>query len=116
MALLTVDRQVQTDCKQLIQKREYDPHRILGLHECPEEGRLTTTPVGAEGFARVKPQYIEMPGWSEVTFGAQSWDDLPESAKAYIAKIEEIVGVPVDIVSTGPDRVETIIRRDPMQD
>lgn len=84
-------------------------------YECPEKGNIETTPVGAEGFARVKPQYMEMPGWGENTFGVQSWDELPDNAKAYIKKIEEIVGVPVDIVSTGPDRVETITRRDPFE-
>jgi len=88
--------------------------KICTTYACPEDGELTTTPVGAEGFARVKPQYIEMPGWSETTFGTQSWDELPDNAKNYIAKIEELVGIPVDIVSTGPDRVETIIRRDPL--
>lgn len=87
--------------------------KICTKYLCPEAGELITTPVGAEGYARVKPQYIEMPGWSENTFGVQSWEELPQAAKDYIAKIEEIVGVPVDIVSTGPDRVETIVRRDP---
>lgn len=87
--------------------------KICTQYQCPEKGLLDTTPVGAEGYARVKPQYIEMPGWSDNTFGMTSWDDLPDAAKNYIAKIEEIVGVPVDIVSTGPDRVETIVRRDP---
>ena len=92
-----------------------DTVKICVAYECPEDGELTTTPVGAEGFARVKPRYIDMPGWSENTFGVQSWDELPQKAKEYIAKIEEIVGVPVDIVSTGPDRVETITRRDPFE-
>jgi len=87
--------------------------KICTSYQCPEKGELKTTPVGAEGYARVEPQYMEMPGWSENTFGVQSWDELPQAAKNYIAKIEELVGVPVDIVSTGPDRVETIVRRDP---
>lgn len=89
--------------------------KICTGYHCPEKGELTTTPVGAEGYARVTPQYIELPGWQESTFGVQSWDELPVSAQAYIAKIEELVGVPVDIVSTGPDRVETITRRDPFE-
>ena len=89
--------------------------KICTSYNCPEKGELANTPVGAEGYARVEPQYMEMPGWSENTFGVQSWDELPQAAKDYIAKIEEIVGVPVDIVSTGPDRVETIVRRDPFE-
>lgn len=87
--------------------------KICTSYQCPEKGELTTTPVGAEGFARVKPVYIEMPGWEGSIFGATNWDDLPVNAKNYIAKIEELVGIPIDIVSTGPDRKETIIRRDP---
>jgi adenylosuccinate synthase len=54
-----------------------------------------------------------MPGWSESTVGVKNYDDLPENAKAYIKKIEEVVGVPVDIISTGPDRNETIVLRHP---
>ena len=53
-----------------------------------------------------------MPGWQENTRGAQNIDQLPEAAKAYIARISELIGVPIDIVSTGPDRVETIVLRD----
>ena len=87
--------------------------KICIQYDCPEKGKLSTTPVGAEGFERVKPVYLDMPGWSESTFGVTGWDDLPENAKTYINKLEELVGVPIDIVSTGPDRVETIIRRDP---
>ncbi|MGX5174811.1 adenylosuccinate synthase [Aliikangiella sp. IMCC44653] len=89
--------------------------KICVGYTCPEKGQLTTTPVGAEGFARVKPEYIELPGWSENTFGVQSWEELPQNARDFIAKIEELVKVPVDIVSTGPDRVETITRRDPFE-
>lgn len=89
--------------------------KICTSYLCPEKGELNTTPVGAEGYARVEPQYMEMPGWSQNTFAVKNWDELPQAAKDYVAKIEEIVGVPVDIVSTGPDRVETIVRRDPFE-
>ena len=47
-----------------------------------------------------------MPGWSSVTVGVQKLEDLPEAAKNYIYRIEELTGAPVDVVSTGPDRVE----------
>jgi len=59
------------------------------------------------------PVYEEMPGWSESTVGAKSLNDLPDNARAYIARIEEILMTPVDIISTGPDRVETIVLRHP---
>jgi adenylosuccinate synthase len=78
------------------------------------DGQLVDAPpVGAEAFARCRPSYIEMPGWSASTFGVTRHGDLPENARRYLAKIEELSGVPIDIVSTGPDRNETIILRDP---
>jgi adenylosuccinate synthase len=70
-------------------------------------------PVGAEDAARCEPVYEEMPGWKESTVGAKSLAELPATARAYIKRIEELVGVPVDMVSTGPDREETIVLRHP---
>jgi len=57
--------------------------------------------------------YIEMPGWQQSTIGLKSWDQLPPQAVAYLRKLEEFCGVPIDIVSTGPDRGETILLRHP---
>jgi len=57
--------------------------------------------------------YEELPGWSESTFGIKSLDELPENARAYIRFIEEKIEAPVDIISTGPDREETIILKHP---
>ena len=74
---------------------------------------ITIPPAGADNFEACEPVYIEMPGWQESTVGLQSWDGLPAAAIAYLRKIEEICGVPVDIVSTGPDRTETIILNHP---
>lgn len=74
---------------------------------------LDTPPIGADAYEQCKPEYIEVPGWSESTVGVRSYDGLPENAKAYIKTIEEVVGVPVDIISTGPDRADTIVLRDP---
>jgi adenylosuccinate synthase len=54
-----------------------------------------------------------MPGWTESTVGAKSMEELPANARAYIKRIEELVGVPIDMVSTGPDREETIVLRHP---
>jgi adenylosuccinate synthase len=70
-------------------------------------------PVGAEDAARCEPVYEEMAGWSESTVGAKTLDALPSNARAYIKRIEELVGVPVDMISTGPDREETIVLRHP---
>ena len=64
-------------------------------------------------YEQLKPVYVELPGWSESTVGARSMDELPENARAYIRFIEEQIEAPVDIISTGPDRDETIILRHP---
>lgn len=74
-----------------------------------------TPPVGEEAIAACTPIYIEMPGWKESTIGIKSYDDLPADAKAYLQKIEEVTETTIDIISTGPDRKETIILRHPFK-
>ena len=73
-------------------------------------------PCDAKGWADVKPVYESMPGWSETTEGAKNLADLPLAARNYIQRLEELTGTPVDVVSTGPDRVEPIILRHPFAD
>ncbi len=68
---------------------------------------------GNEHYAQVEPRYEELPGWEESTIGLRSIDGLPANARAYIERIESAVGVPVDIVSTGPDREQTIVLNNP---
>jgi len=80
-----------------------------------KNGNDTGVPSDCEDFSQVEPIYEEMPGWQSNTFGLKSWDDLPEKAQAYVKRLEELVGAPVDIVSTGPDRVETIILHHPFE-
>ena len=70
----------------------------------------------AEYFAQLTPVYEELPGWGVNTAGVKSVAELPSAARAYVARIEETVGAPVDIISTGPDREETIVLRDPFLD
>ncbi len=69
-------------------------------------------PLSADEFKGCEPVYVDMPGWQESTLGITDFDKLPENARNYIIKVEELAGVPIDIISTGPDRIETIIRRD----
>jgi adenylosuccinate synthase len=57
--------------------------------------------------------YEEMPGWHESTVGLRSYDELPDNARQYLARMQELAGVPIDIVSTGPDREQTIVLRHP---
>ncbi len=59
-------------------------------------------------LAKCKPVLIEMEGWKEDITGAKSFEELPEAAKAYVRKIEELTGVPVGMISVGPDRTQTI--------
>jgi adenylosuccinate synthase len=70
-------------------------------------------PVDAADYDGIDPVYEDVPGWQESTFGARSLDELPANAKAYIKVLEQAVGAPIDIISTGPDRNETIILRHP---
>ena len=70
-------------------------------------------PVGAEELERCHPVYEELPGWMESTVGIKSYDALPKGARAYLKRIEELAGVPIDLISTGADREETIVRRHP---
>jgi adenylosuccinate synthase len=74
---------------------------------------LTEAPTDADSYIGLQPVYEELPGWSESTVGAQSLEALPANAQAYIHRIAELVGAPIDIVSTGPDRKETIVLRHP---
>ncbi|EGY53591.1 adenylosuccinate synthase [Neisseria shayeganii] len=70
-------------------------------------------PFGSEAVAGCTPIYETLPGWSESTVGIKSFDALPENAKAYLKRIEEVCGAPIAIVSTGPDRTETILLQHP---
>ena len=89
-----------------------DTIRLCVGYRCGEEDRLTP-PIGAEAFATCEPIYEEVPGWKESTVGVREYGQLPTNAKAYLKRIEDVVGCPIDIISTGPDRVDTIILRHP---
>ena len=70
-------------------------------------------PSGAEAIAACEPVYEDVPGWKESTVGVRRLEDLPPNARAYLRRIEEVTGAPVDIISTGPDRNETMVLRHP---
>ena len=73
-------------------------------------------PAGLKVQASLTPVYEEMEGWSETTQGARSWRDLPANAVKYVRRIEELIGAPVALLSTSPQRDDTILMRDPFQD
>jgi adenylosuccinate synthase len=70
-------------------------------------------PVGAEELERCVPVYEELPGWQESTVGVKTYSGLPKAARAYLQRIQDLCSVPVDLISTGPDREETIVMRHP---
>jgi adenylosuccinate synthase len=78
--------------------------------------RGTTTdilPYGADEVAQCEPVYEDFAGWTESTYGVQQWDRLPANARRYLERLGEVTGVPIDLVSTGPDREQTIVMRHP---
>ncbi|VCU69755.1 Adenylosuccinate synthetase [Pigmentiphaga humi] len=72
-------------------------------------------PYGAAAVASSEPVLEEMPGWSESTVGVTEYDKLPVNARRYLERMSEVCGVPIDLVSTGPDRTETIVLRHPFK-
>ncbi|TDX32964.1 adenylosuccinate synthetase [Modicisalibacter xianhensis] len=78
-----------------------------------KDGERLDTPVDSEGYEAVEPIYEDLPGWSESTLGIKRVEDLPKNARAYISFLEEQTGTSIDIISTGPDRNETIVLRNP---
>ena len=71
---------------------------------------------GSEHYSQLKPRFETLPGWAESTSGMRSLQELPNNARRYLERIEETVGAPIHIISTGPDRNETIVLRDPFTD
>ena len=70
-------------------------------------------PFGAEAVASCEPVYEDFPGWRQSTFGVRDWAQLPAAARRYLERLSEVTGVPIDIISTGPDREQTILMRHP---
>jgi adenylosuccinate synthase len=78
------------------------------------DGRVEEQPpLLTDRYADAVPVYETLPGWSESTTGIREFDALPRNARRYLERIEQLAGVPVDVISTGPDRVETIVLRNP---
>jgi adenylosuccinate synthase len=86
--------------------------RICTAYECNGKS-YDVPPLDLDEYSACKPVYEELPGWQETTLGITEYDKLPANAKSYLKRIESVVGAPIDIISTGPDRVETIILKDP---
>jgi adenylosuccinate synthase len=74
---------------------------------------LSMLPAGADALAECEPVYEDLPGWKTSTVGVRSWADLPVNAQRYLHRLSEVAGAPIDMVSTSPDRLDTIVLRDP---
>jgi adenylosuccinate synthase len=72
-------------------------------------------PYGADRIELCQPIFEDHPGWSDSTYGVKSWEGLPKNAQAYLKRVEELVGVAIALVSTGPDRQETIVVHHPFR-
>ncbi len=85
-----------------------DEIRLCVGYNTPQ-GRVDVLPFGADAVEACTPIYETMPGWRGTTAGVQRWEDLPREAQAYLQRLSEVVGTPISMVSTGPDREETIL-------
>ena len=93
----------------------FETLRICTGYELDGE-RIDYLPTAANHQARCTPIYEDMPGWSESTEGARSWADLPANAIKYVRRVEELIDCPVAMLSTSPEREDTILVRDPFVD
>ncbi len=91
-----------------------DEIRLCVGYRCNGE-ELALPPAGAEALAGCQPIYAQVPGWQGSTIGVRRYEDLPQEARAYLKRIEEITETPIDIISTGPDRADTIVLRHPLE-
>lgn len=91
-----------------------DPVRIgIGYHYNGQQ--LTTPPISAEAFAQCQPIYLDLPGWQQSTVGIRDYNQLPANARAYLEKLESLIVTPIEMISTGAERNQTIIKRHPFE-
>jgi adenylosuccinate synthase len=89
----------------------FDMIRVAGAYRDPVDGReWTTVPASTSVYQRLEPVYEELAGWRTDTTGCRSWEELPEAARAYVLRVEELAGVPISHVSIGPEREQMIVR------
>ena len=89
-----------------------DTIRICVGYRVGGEG-ISQNPLFADAYADIEPVYEELPGWKTSTVGLTTHGALPPNARRYLERIESLVGVPLDLISTGPDRDQTIVLRHP---
>jgi adenylosuccinate synthase len=81
------------------------------------EGRtVDILPFGADAVGRCEPVYQDFAGWQQSTFGVREWSELPPAARSYLSSLSELAGVPLDLISTGPERDQTIVLHHPFEE
>ena len=89
--------------------------RVCTAYRLPDGSRTALPPATVEELAAVVPEYETLPGWQDSTAGVTDLAALPLAARAYLDRLSELTGTPIDIISTGPDREQTIVLRHPFQ-
>jgi adenylosuccinate synthase len=90
---------------------EFEEIKVCTAYRCRSE-LLQDMPYGANVLAECEPVYETLPGWKTNISGVTEYDDLPAAARDYVSRVEELCGTVVGMISTGPERTETIIRKD----
>jgi adenylosuccinate synthase len=91
----------------------YPTIRLARAYRDPSDGReWTTVPASTSQYLALEPVYEELPGWQTDTTGRRTWGELPDAARAYVERIEELAGIPISHVSVGPERDQMIVRSD----
>jgi len=90
----------------------FDRIRIGVAYRDPVDGReWTTVPASTSVYERLEPVYEDLPGWRADTTACRAWTDLPEAARSYVERLEDLAGAPITHVSVGPERAQMIVRR-----
>lgn len=93
----------------------FDEIKVCVGYRCNGE-KLDRLPAGQNAQAQIEPIWETLEGWTQSTYGARSWADLPAEAVKYVRRVEELIGCPVSLLSTSPERDDTILMRDPFTD
>ena len=90
---------------------DFERIRVCVAYRDPNDGReWTTVPASTSAYERLEPVYEDLPGWRADTTGCRAFDQLPPAARGYVERLEELAGVPVGLISVGPERAQMIVR------
>ena len=112
----TLDKYLKSQDKKVQEKAKISKPILERLQKTLEEGHpARSLPLDADEITACQPIFEALPGWSDSTAGLTNWEQLPVNAKRYLERMQTLIGAPIDMVSTGPDRVHTILLRHPFR-